>query len=62
MKSKRERERYIKLNTNFQRTAQRDKKAVFNEECIKLEENNIRGKTKISSGKLEIPKEHFAQR
>ena len=45
MKSKRERERYIKLNTDFQRTAQRDKKAIFNEECIKLEENNIRGKT-----------------
>ena len=32
MKSKRERERYIKLNTDFQRTAQRDKKAIFNEE------------------------------
>ena len=44
MKSKGERERYIKLNTDFQRTAQRDKKAFFNEQCIKLEENNRRGK------------------
>ena len=29
---------------DFQRTARRDKKAFFNEQCIKLEENNRRGK------------------
>ena len=45
MKSKGEKERYIKLNTDFQRTAQREKKAFFSEQCIKLEENNRRGKT-----------------
>ena len=46
MKSKGERERYIQLNTNFQRTAWRNKKAFFNEQCIKLEEKNRRGKTR----------------
>ena len=45
MKSKGERKRHIQLNTDFQRIAQRDKKAFFNEQCIKLEENNRRGKT-----------------
>ena len=46
MKSKGERETYIQLTADFQRTAQRDKKAFFNEQCIKLEENNRRGKTR----------------
>ena len=32
MKSKGERERYIQLNAEFQRTAQRDKMAFFNEQ------------------------------
>ena len=31
VKSKGERERYIQLNADFQRTARRDKKAFFNE-------------------------------
>ena len=46
MKSKGERKRYIQLNTNFQRTAQRDKKAFFKKQCVKLEENNRKGKTR----------------
>ena len=46
MKSKGERERHIQLNADFQRTAQRGKKVFFNEHCIKLEENNRRGKTR----------------
>lgn len=40
MKSKGERKRCTQLNTDFQKSAQRDKKAFFNEQCIKLEENN----------------------
>ena len=36
----------MQLNADFQRRAQRDKKAFFNEQCIKLEENNRRGKTR----------------
>ena len=46
VKSKGERERQIQLKTELQRTAQRSKKAFFNEQCIKLEENNRRGKTR----------------
>ena len=46
MKSKGERKRCTQLNTDFQKSAQRDKKAFFNEQCIKLEENNRRGKTR----------------
>ena len=41
-KNKGERERYSQLNTEFQRIVRRDKKAFFNEQCIKLEENNRR--------------------
>ena len=43
-KNKGEGERYIQLNTEFQRTARRDKKAFFNEQCIKLEEEKQKGK------------------
>ena len=46
VKSKGERERYIQLNAEFQRIAQRDKKAFLNEQCMNLEENNRRGKTR----------------
>ena len=46
MKNKGERKTYIQLNTDFQRTAQRDKRAFFNEQCLKLEENNKSGKTR----------------
>ena len=44
-KSKGERERYIQLNTEFQRIARRDKK-VFNEKRIEIEGSNRRGKTR----------------
>ena len=46
VKSKGERGRYIQLNTKFQRVEQRDKKAFINEQCIKPEEKNRRGKTR----------------
>ena len=60
VKGKGEKERYTRLNTEFQRTAQRDKKAPLNEQCKEIEENNRMGK-EISSRKLEIAKEHFVQ-
>ena len=44
--SRGERERYIQLSAEFQRIARRDKKAFFNEQCVKLEENNRSGKTR----------------
>ena len=34
------------LNTEFQRITRRDKKAVFNEQCKEVEENNRMGKTR----------------
>ena len=36
---------YTKLNTEFQRTARRDK-TFFNEQCKEVEENNRMGKTR----------------
>ena len=42
VKSKGENERYIQLNADFQRIAQRDKKALLHEQCIQLKENNRR--------------------
>ena len=40
MKGKRQRERYIQLNAEFQRIVRRDKKPVLNEQCKEIEENN----------------------
>ena len=36
-------------------------KAFFNKQCKEIEENNKMGKTRGSSRKLEIPREHFMQ-
>ena len=46
MKSKGEKGRYKQLNAEFQRIARRDKKALFNEQCKEIKENNRTGKTK----------------
>ena len=46
MKSTGEREWYIQLNAEFQIIAGRDKEAFFKEQCIKVEENSRRGKTR----------------
>ena len=40
MKSKGEKERYTHLNAEFQRLAQRDKKAFLSDQCKEIEENN----------------------
>ena len=45
-KGKGEKERYIHLNVEFQRTARRHKKAVLSDQCKETEENNRMGKTK----------------
>ena len=45
-KSKGEKERYIHLNAEFQRTAKRDKKAFLSDQCKEIEENNRMGKTR----------------
>ena len=45
MKSKGEKERCIRLNTEFQRIARRDK-AFLSDQCEDIEENNRMGKTR----------------
>ena len=45
-KSKGEKERYIHLNAEFQRTARRDKKAFLSYQSKEIEENNRTGKTR----------------
>ena len=45
-KGKGEKERYSKLNVEFQRTARRDKKAFLSEQCKEIEENNRMGRTR----------------
>ena len=57
-KDKGEMERYIHLNAEFPRIAERDKKAFLSEQCKEIEENN-RKRLEISSRKLEIPWEFF---
>ena len=59
-KGKGEKERYTHFNAEFQRIARRYRKALFSDQCKEIEENNRMGK--ISSRKLEIPREHFMQR
>ena len=49
-------------NAEFQRTAQRDKKTFFNEQRIKLEENNRREKTRDPFRKIGNIKGTFHQR
>ena len=45
-KGKGEKERYTHLNADFQRIAQRDKKAFLSDQCKEIEENNKMGKTR----------------
>ena len=59
VKSKGEMERYKHPNAEFQRIARRDKKALLSDQWTEIEENNRMGKTRDSSRKLEIPREHF---
>ena len=59
-KGKGEKKRYTYLNAEFQRVAQRGKKAFLNDPCKEIEEKNRMGKTRdltdsmdISLGKLQ---------
>ena len=45
-KGKGEKERYIRLNAEFQRIARRDKTAYLSDQCKEIEENNRMGKTR----------------
>ena len=61
-KSKGEKEIYKHLNTEFQRTERRDKKAFLSNQCKEIEKKTEWERLGISSRKSEIPKEHFMQR
>ena len=45
-KSKGEKERYTRLNAEFQRRARRDKKVFLSDQCKEIAENNRMGKTR----------------
>ena len=59
VKSKREKERYKRLNAEFQRIARRDKKAFLRDQCKEIEENNRRGKTRDLFKKIRDTKGTF---
>ena len=59
VKSKRERERYMDLNEEFQRIARRDEKAFLSDQCKEIEENNRMGKTKDLFKKIRATKGRF---
>ena len=61
-KSKREKERYIHLNAEFQRIARRDKKAFLSDQRKEIEKTIEWERLEISSRKFEISREHFIQR
>ena len=56
-KGKREKERYIHLNAEFQRIGRRDKKICLSDKCKEIEENNRMGKTRDLFKKIRDPKE-----
>ena len=59
VKSKREKERYIYLNAEFQRIARRDKKAFLSDQCKEIEENSRMGKTRYFFKKIRDTKGIF---
>ena len=54
-----ERGRRTQLNVEFQRTARRDKKTFFTEQCKEIEENNRMGKTRDRLKKIRDTKGTF---
>ena len=57
-KGKGEKERYARLNAEFQRIA-REKKAFLRNKCIEIEENNRMGKTRDLLKKMRDTKGTF---
>ena len=58
-KDKGEMERYIHLNSEFQRIARRDKKDFLSDQCKEIEENNRMGKTRDLFKKIRHTKGKF---
>ena len=59
VKDKREKERYTRLNAEFQRRARRYKKAFLSDQCKEIEENNRMGKTRDLFKKIRHTKGRF---
>ena len=59
VKSKGEKDRYKRLNEEFQRIARRDKKPFLSNQCKKIEENNRMGKTRDLFKKIRDTKGTF---
>ena len=59
VKSKGEKERYKRLNAEFQRIVRRDKKVFLSNQCREIEESNRMGKTKDLFKKIRDSKETF---
>ena len=59
VKDKGDKERYIYLNTEFQRRAGRDKKAFLSEQCEEIEENSRMGKNRYLFKKIRDTKKIF---
>ena len=59
VKSKGEEERYKHLNAEFQRIERKDKKALLNDQCKEIEENNRMGKTRDLFKKIRDTKGTF---
>ena len=58
-KDKGEMERYIHLNSEFQRIARTDKKDFLSDQCKEIEENNRMGKTRDLFKKIRDTKGTF---
>ena len=58
-KGKGEKETYTHLNVEFQRTARRDKKVFFSDQCKEIEGNNRMGKTRDLFKKIRDTKGTF---
>ena len=61
-KDKEQKERYIYLNAEFQRTARKHKKAFQSNQCKEIKENNKLGKTRDLFKKIWDIKESLMQR
>ena len=55
-KGKGEKKRYIHLNSEFQRTARRDKKVFLSDQCKEIEKTIEWERLEIPSRKLELPR------
>ena len=55
-------QRHTHMNAEFQRLARRNKKDFLSYQCTEIEKTIEWERLKISSRKLEIPREHVMQR